>query len=211
MPKGVFRLVLCQKCGREIKANVFNRHARVCGRTVEHRPRVAWNKGLTNATDSRVAAISKAVSKTLAGRKGQPRTEEQKRFLSALQSARLKDGYANGTRRQVGGYCKWFEVDGVCVQGTWEYRTAKILSTWKRAGRIKNWEKCPHRIPYSVDGKSHTYVPDFLVTNLDGSEYILEVKGRKSLVDDIKWNAARASFDFVVWGLTEIQNNEREY
>jgi hypothetical protein len=198
-------------CGREIKANVFNRHANVCGRTVERRPRVAWNKGLTNATDSRVAAISKAVSQTLTGRKGHPRTEEQKRFLSALQSARLKDGYANGTRRQVGGYCKWFEIDGVWVQGTWEFRTAKILSAWKCAGRIKNWEKCPYRIPYSVDGKPHTYVPDFLVTNLDGSEYILEVKGRKSLVDDIKWNAARASFDLVVWGLAEIQDNEREH
>lgn len=209
MPKGVFQFKPCPKCGKEIKSNVFNRHVTIsCGKVIERRKRVAWNKGLTKE-DPRVEKLANFVSKSLKG-KGHPLSEEQKRFLSALQSERLKKGYADGSRDQYGGYCKWFEVEGVKVQGTWEFRTANILSRWKRQARIADWSRCPYRITYTLDERQHTYTPDFLVKRTDGSEYILEVKGRQSKIDDVKWKAASASFDFVVWRLKDIQDNEKE-
>lgn len=209
MPKGVFSSKVCSMCQKEVKSNAFNRHVRACLRPkVESKPRVAWNKGLTKE-DPRVAKLAANVSKSLKG-KGHPLSEEQKRFLSVLQSERLTKGYADGSRDQHGGYCKWFEVDGVKVQGTWEFRTANILSRWKHQGRIESWSRCPYRIIYTVDGREHTYSPDFLVKRTDGTEYILEVKGRQSLVDDVKWKAASASFDLVVWRLKDIQDNEKD-
>lgn len=209
MPKGVFSSMACPTCAREVKSNAFNRHVRACPKPdVERKQRVAWNKGLTK-DDPRIAAMAEKVSRSLQG-VGHPLSEKQKRYLSVLQSERLKKGYADGSRDQHGGYCKWFEVEGVKVQGTWEMRTAKVLSAWKHAGKIKGWSRCPHRIAYTVDGRQHTYTPDFLVERTDGTEYILEVKGRQSLVDDVKWKAASASFELVVWRLKDIEHNERE-
>ena len=211
MPKGKYRLMTCDGCGKEIAANVFNRHVtRSCGKVIEKKKRVAWNKGLSCSTDERVANLGRSISVALTGKPGRPLSEKQKKNLSALQSQRLKDGYADGSRGQYGGYCKWFEVDGVKVQGTWELRAAKILSLWKRDNKIKNWSRCPHRVPYVLDDKQHTYSPDFLVERTDGTKYILEIKGRQSILDDIKWKAAAASFEFVVWRLQDIQDNERE-
>lgn len=210
MPKGVFQVLTCDICSKGIKSNAFSRHCRSCKGPVERKKRKAWNKGLTIESDSRLSKMGDSISKVLKGRKGHPLSKEQKENLSALQSERLRKGYANGTREQAGGFCKWFEVEGVKVQGTWEFRTAKILSNWKQSGRINSWERCSHRITYTFNGKQHTYSPDFLVTRSDGSSFILEVKGRQSIVDDIKWNAARASFDFVVWRLKDIQHYEEE-
>ena len=210
MPKGVFSSRACPTCLKEVKSNAFSRHIKACPKPeVERKRRVAWNKGLTKE-DPRVAKMAAKISKSLKGKKGHPLSEQQKRLLSALQSERLKKGYADGSRDQHGGYCKWFEVDGVKVQGTWEFRTAKILSRWKYLGKIKDWFRCPYRIKYTLDGKQHTYSPDFLVQRTDGTEYILEVKGRQSLVDDVKWKATSASFELVVWRLKDIEHNERE-
>lgn len=170
----------------------------------------AWNKGLSKGTDDRLAKLGQTLSKVMTGKPGHSMPESQKLHLSALQSERLREGYANGTRSQAGGYCKWFEVEGVKVQGTWELRAAKVLSKWKQEGKILSWERCPHRISYTVNGQTRTYSPDFLVRKLDGTEYILEVKGRKSLVDDLKWESARKLFDLVVWSLKEIKQAELE-
>lgn len=100
-----------------------------------------------------------------------------------------------------------FEVDGVKVQGTWELRTARILSAWKAQGQILDWSRCNLRFFYKIGDQDHTYTPDFLITKTDGSRYILEVKGRKSLIDDLKWASVK-DLDLVVWKLKDIKNNE---
>lgn len=212
MPKGVYRLISCTKCGKQIKANVFNRHFTIsCGRVEERSVRVAWNKGMSKETDHRIADLAIKVSKSLTGKKRHPMSDKQKQNLSALQSERLNRGYADGSREQSGGFCEWFEVDGIKVQGSWEFRAGKILSKWKHEGKILEWSRCPHRITYIIDGKSRIYSPDFLVKRVDGSEYILEIKGRQSIIDDVKWKATKdASFELIIWRLKEIQDNERE-
>ncbi len=211
MPKGVFSTITCDKCGKDVKSNAFNRHAtKSCGRVIEKRKRVAWNKGL-DTSDPRVKNLGNSISKSLTGIKRGPLSEKQKLQLSVLQSERLKNGYADGSRQQAGGYCKWYDVDGVKVQGSWEFRTVKILTKLQQLGEIRNWSRCPHRIPYIVNGEVHTYSPDFEVERINGTKFILEVKGRQSLIDDIKWNAAKAaSFDLIVWRLKDIEDNEQE-
>jgi len=77
-------------------------------------------------------------------------------------------------------------------------------------GSWKPHRKGPFATFYTVNGQTRTYSPDFLVRKLDGTEYILEVKGRKSLVDDLKWESARKLFDLVVWSLKEIKQAELE-
>jgi hypothetical protein len=210
MPKGVYQSITCEKCGKNFKSNVIKRHiATTCNRAPkEKRKRIGWNKGL-NKTDPRIAKIAKSVSRSLTGIKRGPLSEKQKLNLSVLQSERLLKGYADGSRQQAGGFCKWFEIDGVKVQGTWELRTAKILSKLKDFGKIKNWYRCPHRIIYFIDGKPHTYSPDFEVERIDGSKFILEVKGRQSHIDDIKWQTAKETFELIVWRLNEIVEHER--
>lgn len=205
MPKGVFSLRECPICLREIKSNAFNRHYNVClnPRIIIKKKRIAWNKGL-DKSDPRIALTAKKNSEIMKGRIGHPVSEENKLKLSKLQSERLKSGYADGTRRQAGGFCKWFEVDGIPVQGSWELRAAKILKTWKQIGTINNWNRCKERICYYADGQLRIYLPDFMIERCDGSKYILEIKGRKTYIDDLKWAAAREKFELEVWGLEEI-------
>ena len=49
---------------------------------------------------------------------------------------------------------------------------------------ISKFEYEPVRIPYTApDGTTHTYIPDFLATNTDGSQFWIEVKPLVHLSD----------------------------
>lgn len=128
----------------------------------------SWNKGLTAITDNRVLANAKAVSVTLQ-RQIKNGTyvpspgpgEDARKRLSAAQSLKNR-----------GGKCKWFDVDGVKVQGTWERDLAKTFNLYN----IK-WIK-PHCrkdiLLYLMDGKERAYTPDFYLPEFD---LLLELKG----------------------------------
>lgn len=208
MPKWVYGEKQCEKCLKQVKLNCFTRHVRTCKGPIERKIRKAWNKGLTSETDSRVAAIAEKCSKAMVGKTGPRHTETSKMKLSIKMSERLLREYAEGTRQQVGGYCKWFEVDGWKVQGTWELRTAKILSKWKHEGKIKSWSHGTSRVSYLFNGKERTYIVDFTITRNDSSEYFIEVKGRRSLCDPLKWEAARQISPLEIWTLKEIIKHE---
>ena len=208
MPKWIYAEKQCEKCEKLIKSNCFPRHLRSCNGLKIKKVRVAWNAGLSKETDPRVATIADKCGKTLTGKTGRRHTEASKMKLSILMSERLKQSYADGTRHQVGGYCRWFEVDGVKVQGTWEYRVAKILSKWKQDRRIKDWQHGVTRVPYIFEGKIRTYIIDFTITENNGTEFCIEVKGRKSLCDPLKWEAARQILKLEVWNLKEIEIHE---
>ena len=73
-----------------------------------------------------------------------------------------------------GGRCKWYEIDGQKVQGTWELSIAKILNLLN----IK-WQKVTsslHSFEYnfSDDGAIHLYIPDFYLPEYN---IYLEIKG----------------------------------
>jgi len=83
---------------------------------------------------------------------------EEKRFeLSKTQSEKNR-----------GGRSKWFDVNGIKVQGTWERNFALLLCNkninWRRGTPLK----------YCIDGKNKHYTPDFYLPDYDLN---IEIKG----------------------------------
>lgn len=216
---------VCSKCSKEFRNCGFVLHFPTCKgpkapkkiRGVDYDPnggyktgRVAWNRGLTKVDPRIQEAANKAVMTRSSRTYAKPViSEEGKKILSKLQSERLKKGYADGTRKQVGGYVRWFEVDGVKVQGTWEVRAAKIFAAWKDQGSIQDWKHGSSRVMYLDEQQvMRTYTIDFTITRNDGTIYVVEVKGRKQPVDDLKWSEARKLYEFQVWDLAVIKCHE---
>ena len=104
---------------------------------------------------------------------------------------------------------KWHLYKNIKVQGSYELRTCKILDEWKSIGKIHNWEYTKDRIQYiGLDGKSHSYLLDFKVF-LNDSFYYIEVKGYKTVKDELKWKAAKdAGNILVIWFGEDIANLE---
>lgn len=123
-----------------------------------------------------------------------------------------KRSYAIGNGRIGGGRTKWYSYKKIRVQGTYELRTCKILDSWKEFGFIKKWEYTNDRIQYlGLDEKYHSYLIDFKIYNNDGSWYYLEVKGYKTKIDELKWNAVKdKGFILKVWYNEEITANENK-
>lgn len=83
-----------------------------------------------------------------------------------------------------GGRCKWFEVSGIKVQGTWERNVAEKFNELN----IK-WEKVKtYPFEYIKDGKVKRYSPDFYLPEYD---VYLEIKG-------YWWGNDREKMDLVI-------------
>lgn len=135
----------------------------------------AWNKGLSKETDARVAENAIAVSLATKGRPGHPQTEESKRKISLSKSINNK-----------GGRCKWFEIAGQKVQGTWE----RDITLKFEELNIK-WQKLKtnqHTFDYVMDSKTRCYTPDFYLPQYG---IYLEIKGRW-------WGRDREKMDIVM-------------
>lgn len=85
-----------------------------------------------------------------------------------------------------GGRCKWFEVDGQRVQGTWERDIADKMTQegieWIKVGKKKDI------LIYELDGRQRAYTPDFYLPLFD---LYLEIKG-------YWWGRDRAKMDAVI-------------
>lgn len=92
---------------------------------------------------------------------GRKHSEESKQKISLARSLNNK-----------GGRSKWYEVNGIKVQGTWERDIATIL-TEKSIQWIKP-TTANHSFRYEMNGKIRTYTPDFY---LNEQNLYLEVKG----------------------------------
>lgn len=149
-----------QKGQERVKRNYQNLVNKTEGRV--------WNKGLTKETDERIQKRCQVrKEKYLRGEfqgywKGKKHSEEQKRKISLKMSILNK-----------GGKCKWYEFEGVKVQGTWELNIVKKLQEFG----IK-WNKIKtnsHTMQYFDDNnKQHSYTPDFYLKEYD---VYLEIKG----------------------------------
>lgn len=131
--------------------------------------RIPWNKGKKAADDPHIEAKS-ALMKSLneQGRMkhdppflGRKHTEETKLKISTKMSHNNK-----------GGRCKWYDVSGQKVQGTWERDVALKLDElsikWKKLKTNKDV------LQYNIDGNIKSYTPDFLLIDLG---IFLEIKG----------------------------------
>lgn len=115
--------------------------------TLPQRPITSWNKGLTKETDERVRANGEKISKALIGRKGTPRTDEEKEHLSKIAVKRGLGGFNMRNKRIL--------YKGVLLDSSYEVVVAESLDF----NNIK-WER-PKRFSYYVKDKKRYYTPDF--------------------------------------------------
>lgn len=129
--------------------------------------RPAWNKGLTKETDERVLKNSESVSKTIQSKILDGTYTPSRMGKEAREKLSERQSLQNS-----GGRSKWFEVNGVKVQGTWERDVAIKLNEmcveWVKPKTNKFIFK------YEMDGKIRSYSPDFYLPEFD---VYLEIKG----------------------------------
>ena len=148
---------ICKFCEKVCKnANSLRNHERLCKQnpnrqftlfsTKNPNAESPWNKGLTKATDERVAKNGAALSKAKKGCKGHPHTEAEKQHLREI-----------ALKNKLGGFHmrKGIDYNGIKLDSTYEVEVAKSLD----ANNVK-WTRCK-RMPYVIDGKLHYYTPDF--------------------------------------------------
>jgi len=111
-----------------------------------------------------------------------------------------KKSYARGNNYVAGGTVKWIKYKNIKVQGTYEYRACEILDEMIEKGEIQAWEYSKIKIPYQgEDKKRHTYLVDFLIHTKE-KQKLLEVKGRETSNDHLKWEAARnLGWEIEIW------------
>lgn len=79
------------------------------------------------------------------------------------------------TQRRVG---KRDDLDGTFFRSSWEANYARYLNWLIKIGQISNWEYEVDTFEFTAIKKgTRFYIPDFKVTNLDGSIEYHEVKG----------------------------------
>jgi len=84
---------------------------------------------------------------------------------------RMRTGYSRGkmgTREDLGIY----------VRSSWEANYARYLNTLITSGEILSWEYEPERFVFEkIKRGCRSYLPDFKITDVDGSIRYVEVKG----------------------------------
>lgn len=163
----------CRFCGRMMVTSRTTVHENKClaqqaaklipvGTAGRQKGSTAWNKGLTKETDSRVVygdkhpGYGRRWGNSLNGH-----SVESKQKLSETMSIRNK-----------GGRCKWYEVDGQLLQGTWERDFAmKLTELGIKWVKIKTNS---YTLKYIMDGVVRNYTPDFY---LPDNDLFIEVKG----------------------------------
>lgn len=155
-------------CERGLSTHIWRKHGE--GRFVTNKAwnkgGSSWRKGLTKDNDERSRVNAEKVKATVLERvangwKPPSPSKEFREKLSVEQSLHNR-----------GGKCKWFEVNGYKVQGTWERDLAIKLTDlgiqWHKPVINKEiWL-------YKIDGKDKRYTPDFYINELG---VFLELKG----------------------------------
>jgi Protein of unknown function (DUF1064) len=83
-------------------------------------------------------------------------------------------------RRVFKAHQCWHEIDDrrIFFRSEWEYKFAKYLQKLKESESIAEWEHEPKTFWFEeIKRGTRSYLPDFRVTNLDGTHYWVEVKG----------------------------------
>jgi hypothetical protein len=100
------------------------------------------------------------------------------------------------------------------LASTYELRTAYILDKKIENGDIKYWNYSRSKFIYYIDenGEKKKYIFDFIYTDNNDNQFIIEVKGYKVNNDLYKWKAAREQgYNLIVWYLKDIEFQEKIY
>jgi hypothetical protein len=165
----------CKHCNKEIVSSRLKSHEGVClaqqakaklPKQKRGRPfgAIAWNKGLTKETSEIVKRNSDSMAKTT-----RQKVKDGTYVVSRMgEEARIRTS-KRMTKHNPGGKCKWYEVNGIKVQGRWERDFAIYLNT-----QTIRWQR-PKYLKYVKEGTVRRYTPDFYLP--DKNLYI-EIKGR---------------------------------
>jgi hypothetical protein len=143
--------------------------------------RVAWNKGLSKETDERVKLLSEKISNVQ-----QEQIKNGTYIPRKMGNKAAKELSERQSLHNSGGKSKWYEVNGVKVQGTWERNVAIKLCEmgieWSKPSTNTDLFK------YIMGGKEKSYAPDFYLPKYDT---YLEIKG-------YWWGNDREKMDLVI-------------
>lgn len=81
---------------------------------------------------------------------------------------------------ELGKSADWREIGGrrIYFRSRWEANYARWLELLRTRGKIRSWEHEPKTFWFEgIKRGVCSYLPDFEVTNPDGSTYLVEVKG----------------------------------
>lgn len=187
----------CQFCGKICGSRGgLHTHERLCksNPTAEspirvgfnNKGRIAWNRGLTKQTDTRVLKgcitfkqneIDNKHTNKLFGELNPSKRPEVRAKISQTCLEKSKNGLWHKSLAKDMHYT-YANID---LDGTWEFRYAKYLDDQK----IK-WIRCKEQFEYTYNGNLHYYTPDFYLPDIN--TYI-EVKGYKTEKDQAKWKS----------------------
>lgn len=125
----------------------------------------SWNKGLTKNTDIRVKKSGQTYSDGI--KSGRIKHSFTGKSLSLEHKIKISKKLSKNNK---GGRCKWYKVDGISVQGTWERDIAIKMSEFNI-----DWSRSPTSFGYvNDDGAFKRYTPDFYLKKFN---LFLEIKG----------------------------------
>ena len=162
----------CEGCERKFVVSFVKKDQRFCGYSCAHtgenngqfglgkeqaRNKVPrWHTGKTKESDPRLRALGEKISiivadKMVSGSWSPPTTGFKGEHYV---------GKKNGAEK-------------VYLRSSYESRYARMID---EDPKVVSWEYEPLRIPYMFEGSVRNYVPDFLVTHVDGEKILVEVK-----------------------------------
>lgn len=159
---------ICNICGKVYTKKGIDTHIwRSHGLGKNHDPncgyendRTTWNKGVKTGPNKKLRE-GLASGRIIPSFTGKTHSKETKEKISKALS-----------KNNHGGRCKWYQVSGVKVQGTWERDLAKHMNKlgikWTKLKMNKDV------YTYIKEESKHHYTPDFRLNDFD---IILELKG----------------------------------
>jgi len=173
----------CPDCGKAFSVGNFTKHVSICGKP----------KSQCIVCGNAVYSYNKTCS--------------SKCHKISISDARHKHIETNGIKT-LGYYFYLKGSEIILLDSSYELHACLILDAWKLKGIIEDWIKNTTEFVNYFDnsGKKHKYFPDFKVTNINQSIKWIETKGFQTIIDGIKWNAARdAGMDLDVWFDEDIE------
>ena len=169
-------MLLCKYCNSERKNdNSLRNHERTCRENPDrytptggNRKGLApWNKGLDKNSHPSLKKTSEAISKFQRDQVSNGTYVPRRMGVEAREKTSERQSLHNN-----GGRCKWFDVNGIKVQGTWEYNVAIKLNElgikWSKPRKKEDI------LTYIIGGTVKSYSPDFY---LEEENVYLEIKG----------------------------------
>ena len=229
-----FKEKMCDIRKKQFTPEVRAKMSETNKRQYENGERDCWNKGLTKKDDPRIAEVGRKNKEHLTGRTKETHeylrktsemhkkrwenqevsykmrlnnkdwmTEEQYEEWRNQISITISEKYKSGELEFNWGRFKHGKYKGFNYDCNSELQVMKLLE--ESTHIIKNWSKDFDIIEYSDEnGKKRRYIPDFLITFLNGLSIVVELKGYDTKAERIPLKANAAKLKYKHYYLIEV-------